>query len=647
MLRKFRIGGSKAAKSSFSHKQSLIFILTLLLMIYSPMSSKVAIQPASASQDPPANAVWTIDPPEVVTKSNTKIILNESLRIFGELTLDNVTLIMNSTSGSHYNITVYDGGSLTIKGDSTVTAENSTIPWFLVAENGSSIELSNSTFSYAGYEDLINPTPGISIETNDAKVHNCTFKENYNGICFYRANNALITNNTITWIWGIGGIRLSYSNESTIRNNIVKNNEVAGVRLEYSTNSLISGNTFTSNLVGVSLKYSKNCTVEANHITTSREGISFYRSYNNSILENNIADSNVMDNFGGSGIYFNKADNNTVCGNTITNNEYTGMNVYESNNNSIMDNTISQTTNNLGTVAGYGAHFLDSHNNSLKGNSVIDSKTRGLDIVNSEKNVIDSNFVTNGGFDGVFLAGYSPYNLIINNVVTDCEWGISLYTKVSHCLLYGNALADNVGNARDENGTSQWDNGTHGNWYDDYTGPDWNHDGIGDVPYNIDFGLAQDRYPLFNVTDSIPPTINTPADLSYEVGETGKTLVWQATDSYPYWYNVTRNNTLVAEGIWDGTSITINIDGLAVGHYTYTITVYDTLGNSATDSVIVTVTETPATTTEPAESEPETSETKPEESEAVIIPGFTIGMLLILFGPLVIFRHRSPHQRKD
>ena len=43
--------------------------------------------------------------------------------------------------------------------------------------------------------------------------------------------------------------------------------------------------------------------------------------------------------------------------------------------------------------------------------------------------------------------------------------------------------------------TNIWDNGTVGNFWDDYHGTDNNNDGIGDTPYVID-GNNQDNYPL-------------------------------------------------------------------------------------------------------------------------------------------------------
>jgi len=79
-------------------------------------------------------------------------------------------------------------------------------------------------------------------------------------------------------------------------------------------------------------------------------------------------------------------------------------------------------------------------------------------------------------------------------------------------LVYHNNFFRNKENALD-NGFNQWDNGTEGNYWDDYTGEDKNGDGIGDIPYHIiaetlpeKITYNEDRYPLMqfpsHVTDN-------------------------------------------------------------------------------------------------------------------------------------------------
>ncbi len=85
------------------------------------------------------------------------------------------------------------------------------------------------------------------------------------------------------------------------------------------------------------------------------------------------------------------------------------------------------------------------------------------------------------------------------------------------------------------------------------------------------------------------PSIDSPADLTYNVGETGNSITWTPSSYNPASYEITRNGTVVDSGAWDGSPITINVDGLDAGTYVFEITVTDVFGQSATDQVVVTV----------------------------------------------------------
>jgi hypothetical protein len=51
---------------------------------------------------------------------------------------------------------------------------------------------------------------------------------------------------------------------------------------------------------------------------------------------------------------------------------------------------------------------------------------------------------------------------------------------------------------------NSWDNGTRGNYWNNYTGSDENHDGIGDISYNITGSAgSKDNFPLMKCPFSI------------------------------------------------------------------------------------------------------------------------------------------------
>ncbi|MFW9840316.1 MAG: Ig-like domain-containing protein, partial [Candidatus Thorarchaeota archaeon] len=145
----------------------------------------------------------------------------------------------------------------------------------------------------------------------------------------------------------------------------------------------------------------------------------------------------------------------------------------------------------------------------------------------------------------------------------------------------------------------------------DYTAPysqNWNLDDetLGShfviVTVRDNVGLETTKTHYFTVVDTIDPVLNSPSDIEYTFGDSGNSIDWNATDIRPSSYEVFVDDVSTFTGSWNDTSehIILDVDGLAVGTYNYTCVVYDEAGNSATDTVIVTVDEvatTPTTTT--------------------------------------------------
>lgn len=118
---------------------------------------------------------------------------------------------------------------------------------------------------------------------------------------------------------------------------------------------------------------------------------------------------------------------------------------------------------------------------------------------------------------------------------------------------------------------------------------------------------------VVNVTvtlDLTNPTITSPDDIEYEFGDEGYEILWHAYDSNPENYTITAvihyNDTTygnyaeyhtfidVIESNWVfidplGDDIVVVVDGLFLGNYTITLTLYDIFGRMTNDSVNVTV----------------------------------------------------------
>lgn len=107
--------------------------------------------------------------------------------------------------------------------------------------------------------------------------------------------------------------------------------------------------------------------------------------------------------------------------------------------------------------------------------------------------------------------------------------------------------------------------------------------------YDVDGNKATDEVLVYVLGDDMNPVINHPDDINMTEGTIGNYIIWAATDDFPSHYVVVENASVAGTGDWGGTSVSLNIDGLPAGYYTFVITVYDSSGNSATDSVNVIV----------------------------------------------------------
>jgi hypothetical protein len=85
------------------------------------------------------------------------------------------------------------------------------------------------------------------------------------------------------------------------------------------------------------------------------------------------------------------------------------------------------------------------------------------------------------------------------------------------------------------------------------------------------------------------PILNHPQDFTYELGTVGNSITWTLSDLRLDSYEIYRQDILISSSHVDESHITIDVDGLEIGSYNFTIAVKDTLGKIGTDTVLVTV----------------------------------------------------------
>ncbi|MHA1147885.1 MAG: right-handed parallel beta-helix repeat-containing protein [Promethearchaeota archaeon] len=276
------------------------------------------------------------------------------------------------------------------------------------------------------------------------------------------------------------------SNGSLIKNNCSYNSNSNGIYVIGSKAVDVIENVINYNgYKGVWIySNSDNITLYKNTIDKNNQHgieISSFCDYIN-ISHNNIHDQMIT------GITVSSQCNNiTIDNNDLFNKRGDCVNIKMSNNISISHNKIYNSSTASGIYfenVNYSKCFFN--NITLNGN--------GISIKGGVKNKIYYNIIDGCRWFGIELSGGelggSKENIIKINDIMNCDVIGLLIQNVDQFfsrdnLIYLNKFSDNKINAVDNGTSNEWDNGTLGNYWDDYNGCDDNGDGIGESPYNI------------------------------------------------------------------------------------------------------------------------------------------------------------------
>jgi len=285
-----------------------------------------------------------------------------------------------------------------------------------------------------------------------------------------------------------------------------------GVHLFFSDNVTVSGNTVVNAVVGISLAFCEDCTIEDNVIAVPFSGTDFEDATGISaddssrcvIQQNQIA---LTAQAGGTeryfdGIYANDVTLLTISGNTVTIGSDGGalyassISMTEAEDCFIIDNHLSGTR----TVPdGSGIYLAISNQIGIYGNEIVNMTYVGIKLFGTHDSIMSGNHIADCGYYGIYLE-HSTSNHIVGNWLEGNNW---------------RSMTVGEHQAYDNSASNIWSGPGFGNVWSDWTAPDADRDGIVDLPYSIEGGVAQDARPVvvtLNVTSppSFPRYVKVP-----------------------------------------------------------------------------------------------------------------------------------------
>jgi parallel beta-helix repeat protein len=425
--------------------------------------------------------------------------------------------------------------------------------------------------------------------SNHCTAENLQSKLSEGGIHLSNSWNCTITHSKV-FENHVNGISIFDCDMIVIDNCCVYDNKINGINCEYSNNSKIIDNCIWNHYRGIDLDNCLYSFLSNNTVRNCSRGINMFESGNITIVNETVFDCSNQ------GIRIHRTDFVNLSNSLIYNNEW-GIEVWQAEYSIIVDNRVLANTD-VGIYLNQAARYCRVYNNTIgcnendaydyghsnswddgsgvgngwcnyNGSGIYEIAGSALSVDNYPTTIppfldraMDMEYeMGHEGCNVSWLSLCHSYYIILRNssIVKESTWGGMLIT----------ASLDGLGIGV-YNYTVRV-NGSDGSWLEDTA--------------------------FVTIKDTIPPTIDSPEDIQYEVGTSGNIITWNPMDASPHSYELYRNDTLIDSGSWNGSEIIVNVDGLEIGNYNYSMIVYDTRGHSASDQVVVLVVPAIVTTT--------------------------------------------------
>ena len=247
-------------------------------------------------------------------------------------------------------------------------------------------------------------------------------------------------------------------------------------------------NALNRSQIGIYLQGVEYCTIENNDISNSKQVIIIESSRINTIH------NNVINYIHDQGINLAHSSRNIVRYNAIFNTTLLqGIRLYEAQDNHILFNDVSSCYAN-------GIEITRSFNNTIKNNTLYGNNENGIWLDSSNDQKIEGNIIKNNNENGILLQaqwyGSDQNNFSYNIIEQNKKYAILIESSDKNLFTWNSFINNNLGGSSQAN-DSGYNNIFELNYWNDWTSPDNDGDGIVDIPYSIDGKTNNsDSYPL-------------------------------------------------------------------------------------------------------------------------------------------------------
>ncbi len=443
---------------------------------------------------------------------------------------------------------------------------------------------------------------------NGACVQNSTIKDNLRGISFYSSRNGLCRNNTIVGTTPQTSFKMAgvYIGHLTSRGPIPMNITVTDTRIRYvfygvhiaeGSQLRIENCTLTELYRGGIWKDNSDfgaypivdCRIRCCRISGlsgMHEGIIIEAS--ESLCIEGCTISNSTQN--GIRCFISKTSN--IIANNSVRNTRTGIQVHLRDELMMDNNTIMDAEFDGISIAGTGTPTIRISNNTiLRSATNLYYQYAGLKLAGMSEAILEYNHIA-GNRNGIRLDGSNTKgNEFRFNTIRDClATGLLIGGTTGANTFYLNNFINNTAHSTVPNAEDVFDDGSLGNYWDDYTTRYPNAKVVGrvwDTPYGVAETDVTDRYPLAHPYDYRDPQADAGEDQRLLAGTTASLDASGSTDDYS-----------IASFTWsftyDGSPVELSGEVASyrfvrIGTYDVTLQVWDNWDNTDIDMMVVEV----------------------------------------------------------